>query len=190
MSGENLTYPDGQCTRYVADNWSEPVGPYWGDGREWLGSASAAGWDIVAGTTGGEAGDIAVWGPNVGGAGSAGHVALVVQAAPLTVDESNWTYPLRYDRRVVDAASQAGIIGYVRPVMTAAVEDETVAYLLSGAAATPADLLARRIKVHEWAHASGAAITPAELSESVMDEVLAVWVESGAEAALARMLGA
>jgi hypothetical protein len=187
MSGTNPTYPDGQCTRYAADNWTQPVGPEWGDARLWLNSAQLAGWAI---TETPEAGDLAVWGANVGEAAAAGHVAIVVQAAPLVVDESNWTYPLRYDRRVVAPASAAGIIGYIRPIKAGTTEDDTVTYLLAGPPANAADALARRIKVHEWTHESAAIIVPSQLTEPVMDELLAVWVAQGAEAVLARILGA
>lgn len=112
MSGTNPTYPAGQCTRFVADNWSRPVGPYWGDASQWLRSASAYGY-VLAGAP--AVGAIAVWGPGAGGADPAGHVALVTGLAPLTVTEENWQGLGVVDSRVVDAGSLAGIAGYILP---------------------------------------------------------------------------
>lgn len=109
---DHPTYDPGQCTRFVADNWSQPVGPYWGDGKQWLVSAMEAGY-VIAETP--QLGAIAVWGANAGGAGPAGHVAIVAAVEPLTVSESNWDEPLRPDSRVVSPASAAGIVGYILP---------------------------------------------------------------------------
>lgn len=106
-------YPIGQCTWYCCSNWSAPVGPVWGNGYAWLGSGQRAGYLTASQPS---AGDIAVWGQYVGGAGAAGHVALVTSTAPLTVAESNWLGTLQAGVRVVSADSATGITGYVRPI--------------------------------------------------------------------------
>lgn len=180
---DHITYPAGQCTRWVADNWSNPVGPYWGNGENWLHSASASGYDIAHTPS---VGDIAVWGVNMGGTGSAGHVAIVTNVNPLIVSESNWKGDLRVGSRVVPSWSQAGILGYVIPRSR---EVSEVNYLLPGPAANSADALARRVRIHEWYHLSGR-LYPQTLTGATMDELLNLWIAQGAEAVFARMLGA
>jgi surface antigen len=108
----HLSYPDGECTRYCADNWTATVGPVWGDAHRWLASAIDAGYRISSTP---RVGAIAVWAPGRGGAHAAGHVALVTGLAPLTVIESNWQFSLRVDSRFVGPDSLAGIAGYILP---------------------------------------------------------------------------
>jgi surface antigen len=108
---DHPTYALGQCTRYVADTWDGgPIGPYWGDGWQWLNSAALAGYLITHVPL---LDAIAVWGPNQGGAGAAGHVAIVTSVNPLTVRESNWTAALTADVRVV--AHPIDVTGYIIP---------------------------------------------------------------------------
>jgi hypothetical protein len=109
----SLGYTLGQCTDYVAKTlgWV-PSG--WGDAGQWLGNAHAQGYPESSSPS---VGDIAVWGPNQGGALGAGHVAIVTgiqsDGAPI-VSEENWTYgPYNPDTRNVSAQSAAGIIGYI-----------------------------------------------------------------------------
>lgn len=69
-------------------------------------------------------------------------------------------------------------------------ETDTVQYLLSGQPVTNADLVARRVKIHEWVHIQGSVVSPSGLSSSVMDSLLSLWIQSGAEAVFAHLLGA
>ncbi|MGH7755287.1 MAG: CHAP domain-containing protein [Vulcanimicrobiaceae bacterium] len=115
------SYPTGQCTWYVCSNWSAPVGPYWGDAHTWLTSAGADGYEIVSAPA---VGAIAVWGPNAGGAGAAGHVAIVISVVPggIDVKESNWSQPFQPDERLVWDLSV--ISGYILPAKVTAPEPE------------------------------------------------------------------
>ncbi|HEV3129606.1 MAG TPA: CHAP domain-containing protein [Solirubrobacteraceae bacterium] len=105
-------YNPGQCTRFCCDQWTDPVGAFWGNGAAWLESARKDGYSTTTIPT---VGAIAVWGANMGGTKAAGHVAIVKAVQPLTVAESNWSVPLQPDVRIVSAYSQAGIIGYILP---------------------------------------------------------------------------
>jgi hypothetical protein len=67
---------------------------------------------------------------------------------------------------------------------------DDMTYLLAGPAATPADLLARRIKIHEWGHLSGFRPPPDWPAEVAMDRLLAEWQQGGAEAVFATLFGA
>lgn len=111
---EHDTYPAGECTRFVADNWGGNVGPVWGDAAGWLNSARAAGYVVTASP---QPGAIVVWAAGQGGASRLGHVAILESTQPFTVRESNWTNSGREDTRVVDAFSMAGIAGYVLPIL-------------------------------------------------------------------------
>jgi hypothetical protein len=105
------SYPNGQCTRYVADTWDGgEVGPYWGDAHAWPASAQADGYLISPNAF---VDTIAVWGANMGGARAAGHVAIVTGVNPLTVRESNWTRALVPDTRTV--TDTGGIIAFILP---------------------------------------------------------------------------
>ena len=80
------TYPVGQCT-WGAKSLASWVGNYWGNAKNWIASAQAAGHSV--GTTP-VAGAIAVW-PNDGG--GYGHVAYVTSASgtnSIQVMESNY----------------------------------------------------------------------------------------------------
>jgi CHAP domain len=107
-------YTAGQCTAYVAQvaPWVLQYGNL-GNADTWLSNAYAAG-----ASTGSVPlpGAVAVWGPNSGGAGPFGHVALVTKVAgdlPF-VSETDWTNgPGNVDTRQVD--SDVGILGYIYP---------------------------------------------------------------------------
>jgi hypothetical protein len=115
VSGSNPTYPIGQCTRYVADAWSCPVGPYWGNAAQWLDSARSAGYVISPAPA---PGAVAVWRANVGGALEAGHVALVTALEPLTVAGADWPLGAGPRGYVVGAAGAPGPpSGYILPVL-------------------------------------------------------------------------
>jgi surface antigen len=163
----NDTYPPGQCTRYVADNWSQQVGPYWGDGWMWLGSGEQAGY---ATTSVPSVGAIAVWGRDMGGARAAGHVAIVQAAEPLTVAESNWNIALQPDQRVVSSASAAGIVGYLLPEKA----DPPMTYSLDQ----------QRVKIHEayWTY-----LLREVENDAAMQYHLGVWNTKGMEACLAEI---
>lgn len=180
----HTTYPDGQCTRYVADNWSDPVGPYWGNAVKWLGSAQADGYHLSPTPV---VGRIAVWGANMGGTGPDGHVAIVTSVSPLVVSESNWNDDGKVGSRAVPAWSKSGIMGYIVPKSQ---EVSTVNYLLSGPPANNADALARRIRVHEWVHMNGSQVPPGTLTPDKMTQLLNLWIAQGAEAVFAAMFGA
>lgn len=109
--GGGNAYPQGQCTWYAKQRRPD-VGNNWGNAAQWLDSARRAGFPT------GNApipGAIAVWGANMGGAGSAGHVAYVESTAPgnnrITVSDSNWIAPLTVSTN--RAQSIQGIIGYI-----------------------------------------------------------------------------
>jgi surface antigen len=162
------SYPSGQCTWYCCENWSQQVGPYWGDGKMWLASAQKDGW-LTSPIP--EIGDIAVWGANTGGTRDAGHVALVISVNPLTVAESNWNVPLQPDHRVVSDYSKSGIIGYVRPTKTT---EEVMTY-------TPEQ---QRVKIHEtyWEF-----LMREVENNDAMTYHLGVWNVKGMEACLAEI---
>lgn len=63
-------------------------------------------------------------------------------------------------------------------------------YLLSGPAASAADQLARRIKIHEWAHQPGAQLPAGWPGEAGMDALLTQWVADGAEGVFQTLFGA
>ena len=109
------TYPAGQCTRWVADNWTEQVGPYWGNAGGWLTSAK---WDGFEVSEWPRVGSIAVWKAWTGGAGADGHVAIVLATSPLLVREENWSGSGVVDTRLVEATKGAAPSGYVLPFLT------------------------------------------------------------------------
>lgn len=70
------------------------------------------------------------------------------------------------------------------------VEESAVHYLVAGPAADAAELMARRVSIHEWVHLNGSLVKPEELTEQLMDAKLELWVGQGAEAVLASIVGA
>ena len=109
------TYPVGQCTR-GAKSLASWVGNYWGNAKNWIASAQAAGHSV--GTTP-VAGAIAVW-PNDGG--GYGHVAYVTSASganSIQVMESNYAGNMSIGnyRGTFDPTSSAhgGSVYYIYP---------------------------------------------------------------------------
>ena len=109
------TYPVGQCT-WGAKTMAPWVGNYWGNAKDWIASAQAAGHSV--GTTP-VAGAIAVW-PNDGG--GYGHVAYVTSASganSIQVMESNYAGNMLIGnyRGTFDPTSSAhgGSVYYIYP---------------------------------------------------------------------------
>ena len=109
------TYPVGQCT-WGAKSLASWVGNYWGNAKNWIASAQAAGHSV--GTTP-VAGAIAVW-PNDGG--GYGHVAYVTSASganSIQVMESNYAGNMSIGnyRGTFDPTSSAhgGSVYYIYP---------------------------------------------------------------------------
>ena len=109
------TYPVGQCT-WGAKSLASWVGNYWGNAKNWIASAQAAGHSV--GTTP-VAGAIAVW-PNDGG--GYGHVAYVTSASganSIQVMESNYAGNMLIGnyRGTFDPTSSAhgGSVYYIYP---------------------------------------------------------------------------
>ncbi|MDA5541482.1 CHAP domain-containing protein [Streptococcus thermophilus] len=109
------TYPVGQCT-WGAKTMAPWVGNYWGNAKDWIDSAQAAGHSV--GTTP-VAGAIAVW-PNEGG--GYGHVAYVTSVSDehaIQVMESNYAGNMLIDnyRGTFDPTSAAcgGSVYYIYP---------------------------------------------------------------------------
>lgn len=109
------TYPVGQCT-WGAKSLASWVGNYWGNAKNWIASAQAAGHSV--GTTP-VAGAIAVW-PNDGG--GYGHVAYVTSASganSIQVMESNYAGNMSIGnyRGTFDPKSSAhgGSVYYIYP---------------------------------------------------------------------------
>ena len=109
------TYPVGQCT-WGAKSLASWVGNYWGNAKNWIASAQAAGYSV--GTTP-VAGAIAVW-PNDGG--GYGHVAYVTSASStnsIQVMESNYAGNMSIGnyRGTFDPTSSAygGSVYYIYP---------------------------------------------------------------------------
>ena len=109
------TYPVGQCT-WGAKSLASWVGNYWGNAKNWIASAQAAGHSV--GTTP-VAGAIAVW-PNDGG--GYGHVAYVTSASganSIQVMESNYAGNMSISnyRGTFDPTSSAhgGSVFYIYP---------------------------------------------------------------------------
>ena len=109
------TYPVGQCT-WGAKSLASWVGNYWGNAKNWIASAQAAGHSV--GTTP-VVGAIAVW-PNDGG--GYGHVAYVTSASganSIQVMESNYAGNMSIGnyRGTFDPTSSAhgGSVYYIYP---------------------------------------------------------------------------
>ncbi|MCE2171456.1 CHAP domain-containing protein [Streptococcus thermophilus] len=109
------TYPVGQCT-WGAKTMAPWVGNYWGNAKDWIASAQAAGHSV--GTTP-VAGAIAVW-PNEGG--GYGHVAYVTSVSDehaIQVMESNYAGNMLIGnyRGTFDPTSSAhgGSVYYIYP---------------------------------------------------------------------------
>jgi surface antigen len=97
-AGEHLHwFKKGQCTRYayqkrpdIVDEGYRQKGFLHWDGWEWSGHAKASGFTVDRKP---RKGDIAVWGRNVGGAGSKGHLAFVEGVTAkhkVKITEVNW----------------------------------------------------------------------------------------------------
>ena len=114
-SSSASSYPVGQCT-WGAKSLASWVGNYWGNAKNWIASAQAAGHSV--GTTP-VAGAIAVW-PNDGG--GYGHVAYVTSASganSIQVMESNYAGNMSIGnyRGTFDPTSSAhgGSVYYIYP---------------------------------------------------------------------------
>jgi surface antigen len=98
----------GQCTWLAYDKRPDIVdygaannGFYHWDGWEWRGHAKAEGYSVNHGA---RKGDIAVWQPHVGGAGSKGHLAYVralYSKGRVGVVEMNWNGIKKAHRRTL-----------------------------------------------------------------------------------------
>lgn len=107
-------YAFGQCTWYVGSMLSWLPGNL-GNASEWLHNAQARG--LPTGRVP-LPGAVAVWGANMGGAFSDGHVGIVQsvdKSGRPVVSEMNWAGFDKVDTRDVSAASDAGIIGFIYP---------------------------------------------------------------------------
>ena len=109
------TYPVGQCT-WGAKTMAPWVGNYWGNAKDWIASAQAAGHSV--GTTP-VAGAIAVW-PNEGG--GYGHVAYVTSATDehaIQVMESNYAGNMLIDNYrgtfAPTSSAHGGSVFYIYP---------------------------------------------------------------------------
>jgi surface antigen len=90
-------FAQGQCTRYayqkrpdIVDEGYKQHGYLQWDGWRWAGQAKKTGFSVNRKPRGG---DIAVWGRNVGGAASTGHLAYVrsvTAAGKVKITEVNW----------------------------------------------------------------------------------------------------
>jgi hypothetical protein len=63
-------------------------------------------------------------------------------------------------------------------------------YMAPGPPKTTGDNIARRVQVHEWMHMPGANVPGDWPQEVAMDRLIALWVQSGAEAVFAEIFGA
>lgn len=157
----NETYPLGQCTRWVADHWTDQVGPYWGDGRQWLTSARASGFQTTVVPT---IGSVLCLGAYSDGAGAAGHVAIVTAVDPIVVSESNWIYSMSPDSRTIYGLID--LFGFILPRSAMVSGDE------------------QRAQIHEWYYD----LLQREVeNESAMMYHLSVWNAKGKEACLAEI---
>ncbi|WP_416455011.1 CHAP domain-containing protein [Streptococcus thermophilus] len=109
------TYPVGQCT-WGAKSMAPWAGNNWGNAKDWIASAQAAGHSVGKTPV---AGAIAVW-PNDGG--GYGHVAYVTSASganSIQVMESNYAGNMKIDnyRGTFDPTSSAhgGSVSYIYP---------------------------------------------------------------------------
>lgn len=107
-------YAFGNCTWYAYERRMElgrPVGSFWGNASTWATYARAAGYrvDNVP-----EAGAVAQWNAYQGGAGYAGHVAIVESVngdGSITVSEMNYLYNFdRVTSRTIPASSVSNYI--------------------------------------------------------------------------------
>lgn len=107
-------YAFGNCTWYAYERRVElgrPVGSFWGNAATWATYARAAGYrvDNVP-----EAGAVAQWNAYQGGAGYAGHVAIVESVnsdGSITVSEMNYLYNFdRVTSRTIPASSVSNYI--------------------------------------------------------------------------------
>ena len=80
------TYPVGQCT-WGVKSMASWVGNYWGNARDWIASAQAAGHSV--GTTP-AVGAVAVWPNDGGGYGHVAYVTSVDSSTSIQVMESNY----------------------------------------------------------------------------------------------------
>lgn len=109
------TYPVGQCT-WGAKSLASWVGNYWGNAKNWIASAQAAGHSV--GTTP-VAGAIAVWPNDGGGYGHVGYVTSASGANSIQVMESNYAGNMSIGnyRGTFDPTSSAhgGSVYYIYP---------------------------------------------------------------------------
>lgn len=113
---------------------------------------------------------------------------------------ADWTgqpHPLSYAAAVQYADGKMLGTGYDLSIVYAdqfpgphVPQEDVMGYMAPGPAATNADQIARRVTIHEWAHMPGARPGDDWPQESAMDRLLAVWVQSGAEAVFQTMFGA
>ena len=109
------TYPVGQCT-WGAKSLASWVGNYWGNAKNWIASAQAAGHSV--GTTP-VAGAIAVWPNDGGGYGNVAYVTSASSANSIQVMESNYAGNMSIGnyRGTFDPTSSAhgGSVYYIYP---------------------------------------------------------------------------
>ena len=109
------TYPVGQCT-WGAKTMAPWVGNYWGNAKDWIASAQAAGHSV--GTTP-VAGAIAVWPNDGGGYGHVAYVTSVSDEHAIQVMESNYAGNMLIGnyRGTFDPTSSAhgGSVFYIYP---------------------------------------------------------------------------
>ena len=109
------TYPVGQCT-WGAKTMAPWVGNYWGNAKDWIASAQAAGHSV--GTTP-VAGAIAVWPSEGGGYGHVAYVTSVSDEHAIQVMESNYAGNMLIGnyRGTFDPTSSAhgGSVYYIYP---------------------------------------------------------------------------
>ncbi len=114
VPGHNIgRYADGNCTAYAYARRAQmgmPIGDFWGNANQWLGSARAAGYRTGLTPT---VGAVAYWNSYQGGSGWAGHVAVVeaVNGNRVTISEMNaFGYYNTITQRTIDAG---GVSAYI-----------------------------------------------------------------------------
>ncbi|GAA4546543.1 hypothetical protein GCM10023192_61380 [Amycolatopsis samaneae] len=101
-----------QLTGYFHNSMSHNgIAGHWGNAPEWAANARKLGYAVDRIP---EAGAIAQW--DAGQAAGPGHVAYIaeVHGEQVTVEEYNWSAPLRYDTRVVPLSQVSWVLHVAR----------------------------------------------------------------------------